>query len=332
MKTLITLILGLIIVASAGAQNHNRGANRTGGRDSNSTSTSTTNTTTSSTSTSSSTENKSSVVSNTAVTPQRGTETQSSSKTNSSFSSATPQTNTRGNGSSVKSNSNGQREHTYGNPSNPQSVPSKGNGGYSNNNTHNSNNGGHANNPNYYEHKPSGNGSNHHQYHVGHGQTSPAGAPIAPSIAPRPYFGVSFPYRHVFRPERITSLRDYRMVRPYGVTTTMLVSIYGISDYDVSKLTLGLPTHLNVVNEYGTFERRYVEHADLLLAVRSVGYNYRRQMEYVLELIDLHDYSLISTWQIDNFFTSEEWNIERCISNNRYEIQRIMIEWDRIHY
>lgn len=304
MKALVTLILGIMIAVSTGAQVRNQGT--TSSRNNERTTTST------HTNTRHANEN--------GNRNNHGTQTNTNKGTTSNVNNVGSVTN-----QSVKPSGTILKDAQIVKPGSNNSHNNNNHGNNHNNNGYNGG-GNHGNIGGHYD--------NHNHNHNGyHPNSNPGYKPHSPAGAPMHHHVVN-PYAHygyVFRPSTV-SLRSYYVTRPSVVTTTLIVSIFGISDIDVQRLSMGLPTRFNVVNEYGMFERRFASHADLQLAVRAIGTDYRGRTEYILELVDLHDLSMIATWGVDNFFSDPKWNIERCLDSNRYEIQRIMTEWDRYHY
>lgn len=300
MKALVTLILGIMIAVSTGAQVRNQGT--TSSRSNERTTTST------HTNTRHANENGNRNNHSTQTNTNKGTSSNVNNVGSVTNQSVKPSSTILKDAQIVKPGSNNSHGNNNGNNHNNNGYSGGGNHGY---------NGGHYDNHNHGYHPNSNPGYRPH---------SPAGAPMHHHVV-NPYAH----YGYVFRPSTV-SLRSYYVTRPSAVTTTLIVSIFGISDIDVQRLSIGLPTRLNVVNEYGMYERRFASHADLQLAVRAIGTDYRGRTEYILELVDLHDLSMIATWGVDNFFSDPKWNIERCLDSNRYEIQRIMTEWDRYHY
>lgn len=300
MKALVTLILGIMIAVSTGAQVRNQGT--TSSRNNERTTTST------HTNTRHANENGNRNNHGTQTNTNKGTTSNVNNVGSVTNQSVKPSGTILKDAQIVKPGSNNSHGNSNGNNHNNNGYSGGGNHGY---------NGGHYDNHNHGYHPNSNPGYKPH---------SPAGAPMHHHVV-NPYAH----YGYVFRPSTV-SLRSYYVTRPSVVTTTLIVSIFGISDIDVQRLSMGLPTRFNVVNEYGMFERRFASHADLQLAVRAIGTDYRGRTEYILELVDLHDLSMIATWGVDNFFSDPKWNIERCLDSNRYEIQRIMTEWDRYHY
>lgn len=316
MKALVTLILGIMIAVSTGAQVRNQGTTSSRSNERTTTSTHT----------------------NTRKANENGNRNNHSTQTNTTQST----TSNVGNVGSVTNQSvkpsgailQDAQIVKPGSSSRPIHDNNSANNNNHNNNGYNGgghNNGGHNGGYNGGGHNPAGGHS--HDVHGYHPNSNPGYRPHSPAGGAVHIHKVN-PYAHygyVFRPATV-SLRSYYVTRPASVTTTLIVSIYGLSDIDVQRLSIGLPSRFNVVNEYGMFERRYASHADLQLAVRAIGTDYRGRTEYIVELVDLHDLSMIATWGVDNFFSDPKWNIERCLDSNRYEIQRIMTEWDRYHY
>lgn len=308
MKAIVTLILGIMIAVSTGAQVRNQGT----------------------TSTRSNERTSSSTHTNTRHANENGNRNNHSTQTNTNQG-TTSKVNNVGTvtNQSVKPSGEILKDAQLVRPTNNNNSHSNNN----NNQNHNHNNSGYNGGGNNGD-RPHDNGHNHNNnngYHPnnnsGYKPHSPAGAPMNNHHSVNPYAH----YGYSFRPATV-SLRSYYVTRPATTTTTLILSIYGLSDIDAQRLSIGLPTRFNVVNEYGMFERRYASHADLQLAIRAIGTDYRGRTEYILELLDLHDLSMIATWGVDNFFSDPMWNIERCLDSNRYDIQRIITEWDRFHY
>lgn len=111
---------------------------------------------------------------------------------------------------------------------------------------------------------------------------------------------------------------------------TLLVSINGITDIEASRLAIGLPGHIQVVNEFGLGDRRYMPSADLRLEVRHL-----HGSDYVVELIDAHaprHAALVASWAVDRLFSNARWNIERCLSAHKHDIHRIAMDWTDHHH
>lgn len=111
---------------------------------------------------------------------------------------------------------------------------------------------------------------------------------------------------------------------------TLMVSINGISDIEASRLAIGLPGHIQVVNEFGLGDRRYKPSADLRLEVRHL-----HGSDYVVELIDVHaprHAALVASWAVDRFFSNARWNIERCLSTHKHDIHKIAMDWTDHHH